>query len=71
MLKRLDVSTASVPGLVGACCVLHNLCEMHGDYFDQEWMEGVNTHKSTRMSTNSSTSQSDENAVLIRNLKHS
>ena len=66
LLKRLDVSTASVPGLVGACCVLHNLCEMHGDSFDQEWMEGVNTHESTRMSTNSSTSQSEENAVLIR-----
>ena len=45
LLKRLDVSTDSVPGLVGAaCCVLHNMCEIHGDSFDQKWMEGITTH---------------------------
>ena len=44
-MKRLDVSTDSVPGLVGACCVLHNMCEVQGDNFDQEWMEGTGAHK--------------------------
>ena len=65
LLKRLDVSTDSVPGLVSACCVLHNMCEVHGDSFDQEWMEGISTQESTHMSSGL-TSQSETSAVLIR-----
>ena len=65
LLKRLDVSTDSVPGLVGACCVLHNLCEVHGDSFEEEWMEGTSSQESTPTSNNA-TAQSEASAVLIR-----
>ena len=41
LLKRLDVSVCDVPKLVAACCVLHNICEIHGESFDEEWMQGV------------------------------
>lgn len=40
LLKRLDVDIEDVPELVTACCVLHNMCEIHGDGFNEEWMEG-------------------------------
>ena len=30
-----------VPELVAVCCVLHNMCEVHGDTFNEEWLEGV------------------------------
>ena len=66
LLKRLDVSTDFVPGLVAACCVLHNMCEMHGDDFNQEWMDGVSTQESTCASTTSNSSHSEINAVLTR-----
>ena len=66
MLKRLDVSTDSAPGLVAACCVLHNMCEMHGDGLDQEWMEGISTSDNTHMSSSSTTSQSETSAMQIR-----
>ena len=39
--KRLDVDVSDVPRLVAACCTLHNICEVHGDTFDEEWLEGV------------------------------
>ena len=29
LLKRLDVNVCDVPQLVAACCVLHNICEIH------------------------------------------
>ena len=32
LLKRLDVDVGDVPELVTACCVLHNICEVHGDF---------------------------------------
>ncbi len=25
--------------VVTACCVLHNICEIHGDTFDDDWLE--------------------------------
>ena len=37
--NKLHVSLESVPETIGACCVLHNLCQIHGDAFDDEWLE--------------------------------
>ena len=41
LLKRLDVEVSDVPELVAACCVLHNICEVHGDSFNEDWIEGT------------------------------
>ena len=38
MLKRNDTNLCFMPMLVTACCVLHNLCEVHGDGFNEYWM---------------------------------
>ena len=27
-----------VSTIVNACCILHNLCEVHGDGFVEEWL---------------------------------
>lgn len=51
LLKRLDVDVLDVSELVSACCVLRNICEVHGDNFDQEWIEGVEVHRCTPAST--------------------
>ena len=24
-----------------ACCILHNLCEVHGDIFNDDWLEDL------------------------------
>ena len=66
LLKRLDGATDSVPGLVGACCSLHNMCEIQGDSFDKEWMEGTGAKENTPSPNSSATSQSEPSAVLIR-----
>ena len=51
LLKRLDVSVRDVPELVSACCVLHNICEVHGESFDEGWMDGVRDESSIVNST--------------------
>ena len=38
LLKRLDINISDVPKLLAACCALHNICEIHGDTFDEEWL---------------------------------
>ena len=38
-MKRNDCDLSFVPTIVNACCVLHNLCEVHGDGFEDDWLQ--------------------------------
>ena len=29
----------NIPTVITACCILHNVCEVHGDRFNKSWME--------------------------------
>ena len=64
LLKRLNVDVSDVPEHVATCCVLHNMCEVHGDSFDDEWLDGVERED---LSASASSTQPTENAVDIRN----
>ncbi|XP_004507965.1 protein ALP1-like [Cicer arietinum] len=35
--KRTEVKIEDLPGVLGACCVLHNICEMRNEKMDDEW----------------------------------
>ena len=59
LLKRLDINVCDVLELVAACCVLHNICEIHGECFDDSWMEGVHDETFTITNTPCTTSQMD------------
>lgn len=39
--KRNDCGLDVVPTMILACCILHNVCESHGDAFKAEWQEEV------------------------------
>ena len=41
ILKRLDHHITSVPRSVKASCIVHNICEVHGEYFNDLWLEEV------------------------------
>ena len=45
-----------LPKLVAACCVLHNVCEIHGETFDEEWMSDIADHDSVNTVSTASTS---------------
>ncbi|XP_061897303.1 uncharacterized protein LOC133646192 [Entelurus aequoreus] len=36
--KRNDCGLHVVPTMILACCILHNVCESHGDAFNGEWL---------------------------------
>ena len=64
LLKRLDVDISNVPEVVAACCVLHNVCEVHGEEFCEEWLQGT---ENARSESASATIASYSSAVSIRN----
>ncbi|KAK1152564.1 protein ANTAGONIST OF LIKE HETEROCHROMATIN PROTEIN 1-like [Acipenser oxyrinchus oxyrinchus] len=39
--KRNDCSLDLVPTMILACCILHNMCEVHSDTFNEEWLEAI------------------------------
>ncbi|XP_035022999.1 protein ANTAGONIST OF LIKE HETEROCHROMATIN PROTEIN 1 [Hippoglossus stenolepis] len=39
--KRNDCGLDVVPTMILACCILHNICESHGDAFTAEWLAEV------------------------------
>ena len=54
--KQNDMSVENVPCVVAACCVLHNICEVHGDAFDDDWTEtDDNTNQTAATSSTTST----------------
>ena len=64
LLKRLDVDVNDASKVVAACCVLH-ICEIHGDAFDDDWLNGTDDQTlETNLSTVSS-NQPTEGAVDI------
>ena len=38
LMKRNDMSTEHIPTAITACCNLHNICEIHGEYFNDSWL---------------------------------
>ena len=43
LMKRNDCDIETTLTMVAACVVLHNICEMSGDAYDEEWSTDVDT----------------------------
>ena len=38
LLKRNDTNLEMMPTIVATCTILHNMCEIHADKFDEHWL---------------------------------
>ena len=50
LMKRNDMNIDNVPYVITACCVLHNMCEVHGDAFNDLWLEDIDMSTQPRVS---------------------
>ena len=50
-----------LPKLVAASCVLHNICEIHDERFDEDWMQGVDDDYSISTPGTNSVMESGKN----------
>ena len=65
LLKRNDVLIRDLPTLVAACCVLHNVCEVHGETFDEDWMDPTSVNTVSTASTSLESSGQDVRQALM------
>ena len=38
LMKKNDMLVENVPTIIAAACVLHNICEVHNEMFDDSWL---------------------------------
>lgn len=38
LIKRNDMHVNRIPNIIAVACILHNLCEVHGEHFDDAWL---------------------------------
>ena len=66
LLKQNDMDVFNVPRVVLACCILHNICEIHGDTFSTVWLDTMTDDQPATIAINTHTSQNTSPAVIIR-----
>lgn len=62
LLKRNDTHLTLLPTMITACCVLHNICEVHGERFDEDLIPRQNIQRQLP----NNTLQENNNVQAIR-----
>ncbi|GMH11828.1 hypothetical protein Nepgr_013669 [Nepenthes gracilis] len=69
--KRMEVKLQELPVVLGACCVLHNICEMNGEEMDPELkFELVDDEMISEVPLKSANSMKDRDAIAHNLLHH-
>jgi hypothetical protein len=69
LLKCNDTDIKFLPTYIAACCVLHNICEIHKDTFNDEWITQQNDENSVQTAHTTSNTQSTgpSNSTVMAN----
>ena len=67
LLKRYDSKVKFLPAQVTACFILHNLCEVHKDSFNEQWLDDAVRQSYISSSTGNPPPSSSGAAIGIRN----
>ena len=65
LLKRNDVKLEFMSTLVTACCILHNMCEIHQDNFDQQWIDDEVIGQAGNIPSNATTIPSSSTQLYL------
>ena len=41
LVKRNDMNIDNIPRAITAACILHNICEIHGESFNEAWLREI------------------------------
>ena len=67
-LMKNEMRIVNVPTVVAACCVLHNVCQIHGDSFNESWLDdGSATTETPQPNRIATVNDSSERPRKIRN----
>ena len=41
LMKRNDMHIKHIPNIIATACILHNICEKHGEHFNKSWLQSI------------------------------
>ena len=61
------MSVSNIPNIIMACCVLHNICGIHRDAFNEIWLDDVHSDQPTSSTTaiTSSAAEDIRNTLVL------
>ncbi|XP_030074771.1 protein ANTAGONIST OF LIKE HETEROCHROMATIN PROTEIN 1 [Microcaecilia unicolor] len=68
LLTHNDCLVELVPTMILACCILHNVCQVHNEKFVDKWLEAIETSKFPQPSHPMCESMDDSTAETVREL---
>jgi len=54
----------NIPHVVAACCILHNICEIHGDTFNDNWSIDDTLEQPSSSSTTERSGENSQGSVI-------
>ncbi|XP_029469894.1 protein ANTAGONIST OF LIKE HETEROCHROMATIN PROTEIN 1-like isoform X2 [Rhinatrema bivittatum] len=66
LLKHNDCLVELMPTMILACCILHNVCEVHDEKFIDKWLEAIETSEFSQPTHPVSESMDDNAAETVR-----
>ena len=58
---------SNVPHVIMACCILHNICEVHGEAINKVWLDDVHSDQPTSATiTGTSSAAEDIRNTLVQ-----
>lgn len=67
LMKKNEMHVSNVPTVISACCVLHNVCEIHGEEFKSTWLEEITRSTSVQPASVEAHDDTAERPNVIRN----
>lgn len=68
LTKQIDMHVENVPNVIAACCVLHNICEVHQDSFNDAWLQEIETQVDQPAASSSVQSSSHAGGDQVRDI---
>ena len=53
LMKRIDMHIEIIPTVISAACILHNMCEIHGETFQECWLHDIQSSNNAFTQANS------------------
>ena len=66
--KQIDMDISNVPNVILACCALHNICEVHNDSFNDEWLQSDEFDQPDSKDANAPASTRSTSGNAVRDL---
>ena len=64
MIKQNDMDINNVPRVVLACCILNNICEIHGDTVLISWLDDTSENQPTSTPPSASTARNAQASII-------